>query len=185
MAVSAVIKPKNCKICKKDYIPRNSLQKVCSPNCALLFERKRKAAERVKSIRLRKKQDKERLKTKTERLQDLQFIFNKYIRLRDRHKPCVSCGQPASQGQRHASHYRSRAAAAQLRFNFLQVWASCAQCNSAKSGNIVEYRIELVRRIGEKRVLAIEHNNDKADYSVEYIERFKKILKKRIKHYSR
>lgn len=160
-------------------------QKVCGLPCAVQFAEK---SRREQARKAQKKRDKERLeslKSLTDHKADTQRLFNQYIRLRDAYKPCVSCGQSAFRGQRHASHYRTRAAAPQLSLNFLAVHSSCAQCNSMKSGNVLEYRIELVRRIGEARVLALEHNNEPANFTVEYLKRFQKILRRRIKHYKK
>ncbi len=160
-------------------------QKVCGLPCAVTFAQ---AQNREKARKAQKKRDRERkeaIKTLSDHKADTQRLFNNFIRIRDAYKPCVSCGQSAYKGQRHASHYRTRAAAPQLSFNFLAVHASCAQCNNHKSGNIGEYRIELIRRIGEQRVLEIEHNNEPANFTVEYLKRFQKILRRRIKHYRR
>ena len=51
------------------------------------------------------------------------------------------------------------------------VAASCSQCNNHKSGNVVEYRIELVRRIGEERVQALENSYRLASHNIEYLKR--------------
>jgi hypothetical protein len=178
-------KKKTCPICKSDFQPTRPLQRVDSPLCALEFNRRKDTAKRVKADRAALKGRKEALKSISDHLKDTQGIFNLYIRLRDYHQPCISCDQSAYQGQRHASHYRSRAAASQLRFNFINVWTSCAQCNSSKSGNVVEYRIRLADKIGEDRVLAIEHDNRTVKYTTEYLKRLQGILKRRIKHYKR
>ena len=79
-----------------------------------------------------------------------QAIFNKYIRLRDKGKPCISCGKPDNGlHQRHASHYRSRGGCSYLRFDENNVHASCSQCNNWQSGNIAGYTPALIEKIGE------------------------------------
>ena len=75
-----------------------------------------------------------------------------------------------------------RSTAAQLSFNTSNVWASCATCNSVLSGNLTEYRIELINRIGEKRVQALENNNQLANYSREYLMRLRSVFSKKRKH---
>lgn len=177
---------KKCRWCKQEFTPRRPLQAVCSLQCGIdLAQAKRLKQEDKQQAETRRRDRKRRqsLKPLTEHLSNAQFYVNRYVRLRDRHKPCVSCGQSPYQGQRNASHYRSRAAAPQLRYNLLNLWTSCAQCNGMKSGNITEYRIELVRRIGEDRVLALEHNSEKAGYTVEYAQRVKSIFLRRAKYY--
>ena len=179
----AEIKPKRCKMCGDSFSPAKPLQRVCSPSCAFKDARQKRVDKEAKALRMDDRRRKEALKSKSDHRKDTQHLFNAYIRLRDMHKPCISCGQSPYQGQRHASHYRSRAAASQLAYNFLQVWASCSQCNSMKSGNILEYRSALTRILSPEQLSEIEHNNDLAFYTVEYLKRFQKILKRRIKHY--
>ncbi len=96
-----------------------------------------------------------------------QTEFNTFIRLRDKNDPCISCDQSPYQGQRHASHYRSVKACSVLRFNEANVHASCAQCNCMKSGNITEYRIRLVKKIGSTKVDWLECQNEPRKYSCE------------------
>lgn len=96
-----------------------------------------------------------------------QTVFNKFIRLRDKNDPCISCDQSPHQGRRHASHYRSVGACSVLRFNEANVHASCAQCNSMKSGNITEYRIRLVKKIGAAKVDWLECQNEPRRYTCE------------------
>jgi hypothetical protein len=153
-------------------------QVVCTLECALKRSRKlrQKAEHRTR---------KATIKGRPEWLTEAQEAFNRYVRVRDSHLPCVSCGQSPNIGQRHASHYRSRAAAPQLRYNLYNTNASCAQCNGYKSGAIVEYRIGLVRKYGEGRVAALENDSRKAAYSIEYLKRIKGIFKRKAKLYTR
>jgi len=79
-----------------------------------------------------------------------QAEFNRFIRLRDKGKPCVSCGKPDDGShQRHASHYRSRGACSYLRFDESNCHTSCSKCNNYLSGNIEGYTPELINRIGK------------------------------------
>lgn len=178
---NSTLKPRRCKVCGTEYRPRSSTQKVCAMQCAVVFTNKKAEEREIRRARAKR----ELLKTPTEVAAGTQAVFNRYIRIRDKHKPCISCGQSPYIGARHASHYRSRKAASQLRFNLFNTAASCAQCNSFKSGNVVEYRIELVRRIGEDRVRALEWNQDKVRYTNEYLERLRKVFKRKADLYER
>ena len=170
-----------CRQCKKSFTPTRPLQRVCSMECAIVDTRAKRTEAQRKENRIRR----ERIKTTTELASEAQTAFNRYIRVRDSHRACISCGQPASLGQRHASHYRSRAAASQLRFNTYNVHASCAQCNSSKSGNIVEYRKALIHRIGQERVEWLENNHDKVKWDADYLRRLKRVFAKRARHTER
>lgn len=50
-------------------------------------------------------------------------------------------------------------AAGQLRFDLRNIHKQCSACNSKQSGNIVEYRINLIARIGEQAVLDLESDH--------------------------
>ena len=92
--------------------------------------------------------------------------FNKYIRLRDCDDygaaNCISCGKLMKYGQNyHAGHYIAAGYCQALRFNPLNVNAQCAQCNTHKHGNGLEYRQGLIKRIGEAKVKEIEELKDR------------------------
>ena len=113
---------------------------------------------------------------------EAQKAFNAYIRYRDRNLPCVSCDKPNDGShQRHASHYRSVKACSALRFNEMNVHASCMQCNSHMSGNITEYRIRLIKKIGLEMVAWIESQNKVTRYTCEELKNIELKYKKMIK----
>lgn len=169
-------KPRKCQNseCGQEFVPRfSSTQKVCSPACALATKDKHaKPARKAIADRERRevKARKEKLKSRADHLKDCQAAFNAYIRLRDAALPCVSCGRAANwDGQWHASHYRSVGSTPALRFEPLNVHKACSICNSHLSGNIMGYRPELVRRVGEEVVLWIEGPHDPQKWAVEEI----------------
>ena len=152
------------------FTPDRPLQTSCSYRCALIVERnktsERHEKEATRIARIINKERKENLKTLREWLDDAQKEFNKFIRLRDKAAPCISCNRH-HQGQYHAGHYRTTAAASQLRFNEDNCHKQCAPCNNHKSGNITEYRINLVKKIGQADVEALENNNKTKRYTKE------------------
>lgn len=86
-------------------------------------------------------------------LKKTQAVFNKFIRLRDKEKGCVSCKSPKIE---HASHYFSAGKFPALRFNEDNVHGSCLRCNYFMNGNLLEYRKTLLKRIGEERLDFLE-----------------------------
>jgi hypothetical protein len=89
----------------------------------------------------------------------LQTKINSFVRLRDMGKPCISCQKPCPAG--HAGHYIAQGWSGALRFNLDNIHLQCATCNVFKRGNLIEYRINLVKLIGEKRVEYLEaHRHD-------------------------
>jgi len=138
-------------------------------------------------VRRETKRRKVAAKTKAQWAKEAQAVFNKYVRLRDRHDGCISCDKPASwHGQWHASHFYSRGHSSGLRFNLWNVVKSCSVCNSHLSGNIGEYRPRLIDKIGQARYdWLLEHKSDLADHSIDYLRRVKAIFTERCKRIER
>ena len=142
---------KKCKSCKVTFKPFLSTASVCSIECAVTMAKANTAKIIKKDIKARK----QALKSLGTLHKEAQPEFNKYIRLRDKGKPCISC-QRHHTGQIHAGHYRSVGAAAELRYNENNVHAQCAPCNNHLSGNAIDYRINLINKIGIKAVEQLE-----------------------------
>lgn len=175
------IKPKKCKQCGNLFYPANSLQKVCSVGCAMAFSRAQAEKKQAKEECKRIKERKERLKSRSDWLKDAQAVFNQFIRLRDKDEPCISCGRH-HQGQYHAGHYRSIGAAPELRFCELNVHKQCAPCNNHKSGNAIEYRINLIKKIGADKVEFLEQQDHlPAKMSIDEIKAVIKHYKAKVK----
>lgn len=164
-------KPKKCRVatCGASFVPSRMGQAVCSPACAMIDAprhepKARKALADIerKNIKVRK----EKLKTRADHAKDTQQAFNEWVRLRDADLPCVSCGRHHD-GQYHAGHYRTVAANPAIRFEPLNVHKQCAPCNNHKSGDIVNYRIELVKRIGAEAVEWLEGPHEPKRYTIE------------------
>jgi len=152
--VTLAPKPKTCKACRVKFTPSKPLQRVCSPACAISeLEAKKAKAARVDRVETAKALAK--LKTRATLIKEAQAAFNAYIRARDAHLPCVSCGRH-HQGQWHAGHYLSTGARPELRFDPANVHKQCQPCNTHLSGNLVMYRAELIRRVGLAEVERLE-----------------------------
>jgi len=168
------MKQKKCKVCGTEFVPQRTTQSVCDWKCALELQHEKAEKKQKREIR----EQKQKLKTKSEYVKEAQASFNRYIRQRDIHLPCISCSR-FHQGQWHAGHYRTTAAAPQLRFNEDNVHRQCAPCNNHKSGDIVNYRQELLNRIGAEKVEKLETNNDSASWTVEELVELKKEYNKK------
>lgn len=178
-----LIKPKKCKICKVNFTPRTSLQVVCGIDCAKIHAertRKRLDAKKAKDDRKVLREKKERLKTRSDWMKDVQVVFNKFIRLRDGNYPCISCGRWHG-GQYHAGHYRSVGSSPHLRFNELNCHRQCSVCNNHLSGNIMHYRAGLIQRIGTEKVEWLESDNTPRHYTIDDLKELKKHYQAKIK----
>ena len=165
-------KPKECRVatCRASFVPSRMGQAVCSPACAAIdaprhMEKARKAiAQRDRrEIQVRK----EKLKSRADHLKDTQHAFNAWIRARDAGQSCISCGTTADV-QYCAGHYRTTAAAPELRFEPLNVHLQCNRnCNMGKSGNLLGYRPRLIEKIGPEAVEWLEGPHEPKKYTIE------------------
>ena len=145
-----------CKNCKEKFEPVRFNHKYClKDECVRAFV----ADAREKQWKQTKTRMKENLKTTSDWLKEAQVVFNKYIRERDKNKPCISCGSKIN-GVKHASHYLSAGGHSNVRFHEDNVWVSCYKCNVMLSGNQIEYRKRLIQKIGVERVEWLENNGN-------------------------
>lgn len=164
-------KPKKCKICRTEFKPFQSTQKVCSVKCAIELTELDKTRKERQEIRKRK----EALKTRSDYEKEAQEACNAYIRARDKDENCISCGRPPK--KRNAGHYRSVGACPELRFHPFNIHLQCEHCNSWKSGNIVEYRIRLVKKIGLQNVDWLEGPHEIQHRTIEDLKEIKAYYK--------
>ena len=180
-------RPRKCAVrtCRAPFVPTQSFQSWCSPECGVQIARDKQQKERTALAKIERKairEAKERVKPRSEYMKEAQAVINRYVRLRDANLGCVSCERPATwQGQWHASHYRSRGAAPHLRFNLHNIHKACSICNNHLSGNIMGYRPELVRRIGEERVAMLEANQERAGFTIDYLKRLKRVFAEKVR----
>lgn len=78
-------------------------------------------------------------------LKKTQIVFNRWIRERDKDKGCISCGAEVTE----AGHYYSQGHHSSLRFNEINTNGQCTRCNCFLHGNLIRYRLGLVKRYGQ------------------------------------
>lgn len=178
------MKPKKCKNCKKSFIPERPMQSCCSFECSIEWSKKPKVQKAYKMEK--KKELLEKYPDKSKWLSNAQTIVNKYVRSRDSNKEkCISCDYKFANNTRqiHASHFRPQGNNQNLRFNTLNIWASCSICNNHLSGNLIPYRNALISKFGIEWVEKLEANHETKKYTVEYLQRLIKVFRKKIKLY--
>lgn len=192
----AEIKPKKCKApgCGQRFKPMLSTQKVCSPACGLAMAKDPKLQKvAAKAITKQKRQDlqerREKLKTKGEHLREAQTAFNAYIRERDRLAgyACISSGRPLDWNGNavDAGHYRSTGAAPHLRFDENNCHAQSKHDNRYLSGNVAEYRLGLIQRIGLAAVEALEADQAPRRYTIEDLQAIKALYRQKLRDLKR
>lgn len=172
------------KNCGKEIVnPRSTTQQVCGLSCAIEYSKikaERKAANDAKQVKREYREAKVKAKTRSDWLRETQAAFNAFIRARDEREPCISCGRHHL-GQYHAGHYLTVGARPELRFNEQNVHKQCSACNNYLHGNLINYRIELIKRIGIDEVEGLESCHDPMKYTIEDLQRIKKHYKQKLK----
>ena len=106
--------------------------------------------------------------------------FHKFIRNRDKDKPCISCGKYTTL---QAGHYYSAGKHPVIRFNEDNVHGQCLSCNYFKSGDLINYTYNLIDRIGTGRFEKLKFQVDLSKqvkfkwdkyFLIEIIEKYKK-----------
>jgi len=148
------IKPKKCDSCKEDFTPFQSFQKVCKKYSCMIAYAKKKEQKKANQKHQKRKSE-FFINDRSHQLKITEKWCNKYIRLRDDAKPCISCGRH-HKGQYHAGHYMSKGGHPQLRFDENNIHKQCSTCNNHRSGNLVRYRVRLIKKIGLDMVEYLE-----------------------------
>jgi hypothetical protein len=167
-----------CKNCKEKFDPVKFLQKYCFKNeCVRVFVEEAK----VKTWKKTKAKMKDDLMTLQDYLKIAQQIFNKYIRLRDKDKGnvCISCQKPPKKENAghfwNTNHYN-------VRFDERNVHLQCEHCNTFLSGNLINYRANLIKKIGEGEFQLLESEANKTrKFTKEELKEIIETYKKKVK----
>lgn len=162
------VKQKKCryKECKKEFTPYNSLEQYCSLDCKIKDtlvkvrkENNKAASEEKREWNKYKKEFKKKDKSVSKKIQAVRKPFQMWIRMRDADKPCISCGTYYSDIW-DGGHYSKAETYTGMIFNENNCHKQCRKCNKYLDGNESNYRIGLIKRIGEAAVIEIENTRD-------------------------
>ncbi|CAB4153078.1 Bacteriophage lambda NinG [uncultured Caudovirales phage] len=137
------LKPRRCKGCEALYVPRTSLQQLCSFECIKLYNDKLYVAKCKKEKAAYYDKNKNLPKIRS----DARKPFQQWIRLRDKNLPCISCGAITAK-QWDGGHYLKAELFTGLIFHEANCHKQCSYCNDYLSGNELEYRDGLIKRYG-------------------------------------
>ena len=140
------IRKKKCIVCGESFTPqRTSLQRCCTIDCAITYSKLKAANTKEGLNKMRNEKDSiEKLSKVTAYTQE---VVNKYIRQRDKGKPCVSCGK-SWDSSFQACHRFNVKQFNKLRFDLDNIHGGCPGCNQYNDGNYNAYHIRLPKRIG-------------------------------------
>lgn len=140
------MKKKKCKICSEVFDPVKFAQNVCSIKCSLIHAKNLKEKKQAKEWKDEKKVLKEKLKTLGQYESEAKKSFQKWIRLRDKNQPCISCGKVSD--QMDGGHFKKSEIYSGVIFNEMNCHAQCRKCNRYLNGNELNYRLGLINRYG-------------------------------------
>lgn len=151
---------KKCKHCRASFEPRFSrFETYCwNPDCKTIEAMKKleylKRME-TRNWKQRKSEMKKAIKNAADYRNDLQKVFNQWVRLRDKHDGCISCGKPF-RAKYDAGHFFSVGSYPNLRYHVDNCHGQCVHCNHEKGGNLTEYRPRLISKIGQEKFDELE-----------------------------
>lgn len=134
-------KPKSCAICKGEFIPFSTTARVCSPTCALEFNRQKDIKKQKKKDVARKKafygddlswQHKQTQKAfnKLRKFQEMKWFTDQGLE-----PECISCGKMYMDWC--CGHLKTVGSQGALRYNPVNSYLQCNRyCNMALSGNL-------------------------------------------------
>jgi hypothetical protein len=167
-----------CKNCSEKFEAIRFNMKYClKDECVRVWVESEKA-KTWKKTKAKAKQD---LMTLSDHLKLTQQVFNKWINLRDKGLPCISCAKPIT-GRVNASHFWNANNHYNVRFNEDNVHSSCITCNQFLSGNLLEYRTRLISKIGIERFNNLEAESKQTrKFTKDELKEIINIYKKKIK----
>jgi len=174
-----------CKNCKEQFEVKRFNQKYClNPECqtkeAMANLKKIKEKEQ-KDWTKRKREIKKGMETVQELMKITQVTFNKFIRLRDKGLPCISCLNDKPK-KVNAGHYYSSGGHKNLTFNEDNCHLQCEYCNTFLHGNLIMYRDSLLKRIGSERLQQLDNTaHETRKYSREELRELNEYYKQKLK----
>lgn len=187
---------RKCKQCKTeiptvkacdDFIGKKG---YCSIDCMGKHGLAKAKEASVKRERKEHKARKEKLKTARDWTKEAQREFNRFVRLDDYGKPCISCDTPIYDiegnqewkvgGAWDCGHYLTVGGHPELRFERRNAHRQCKSCNAGsnkygrKTKSVAEtYRIKLIERIGLRNVEWLEGPHEAKKYTIEELKAIK------------
>ncbi len=124
--------------------------------------------------------NKQKTKTRSQLVKELDAIFSRYIRLRDADKTgictCVTCGAKIHWKNIQNGHFITRGNY-KYRRSVVNCWSQCMPCNIYKSGNYIAYTLFMIWKYGQGIVEEMQEDRELIKISTpeirEMIEKYK------------
>jgi hypothetical protein len=168
-----------CRNCKEKFEPVRFNQKYCfNKMCVDAWVQEAK----VKDWKKTKAKMKAELMTLQDYIKLAQITFNKYIRLRDKGNVCISCQKIPK--KENAGHFYNANNHYNVRFDENNVHLQCEHCNTFLSGNLINYRENLLKKIGAEEFNVLEGKSKVTrKFTKQELKEIIETYKKKIKQY--
>lgn len=168
---------KKCKHCKERFTPAHFNQKYCfKKECTNVWIE----SEKEKQWKKKKAKLKQDLMTVQDYVKIAQQVFNKYIRERDKGNKCISCNKKPL--KENAGHFFNANNHWNVRFDEYNVHLQCEHCNTFLSGNLINYRDNLIKKIGtEEYDKLVDRAKVTRKFTVEELKEIINIYKNKLK----
>ena len=141
-----MLKQKSCKQCKTKFTPTKPFQQACSPDCFYKLAMVKLELKKKKDWVKEKAERKEKIMTKSDWENRLQYYINQIIHSIDKNVPCIATG--ATTGKRNAGHRFSIGSTIPLRYNLHNIHIQSEHSNVWKGGDNDRYDEGLERVYG-------------------------------------
>jgi len=153
------MKEKKCKVCLEKFTPTQFAQVVCNYKCAIQHSKNLKKIKEQKEWKAEKSVLKDKLKTLGQFEAEAKTSFQKWVRMRDKDMPCISCGVKDTD-LFDGGHYFKAELFSGLIFDERNCHKQCRKCNRFLNGNELQYRSGLIKRYGIDFVTNLESISD-------------------------
>lgn len=157
-----------------------------------LKAQERKALKMIEKIkRVRRQEKRDSVKPMSHWVKLTQRAVNRYVRLRDKGKPCISCGRYehefSSDSLRgsvwDAGHFKTVGAHPELRFDLRNINGQCRSCNGFEGGRVADQERGIVARFGQARLDWLDGYHPPKNYTREQLKRLRRLINKRSQRY--
>lgn len=165
------------KICKcgNEFVRYDTIQKKCVP-CGLSEAREKERIKQVKKFHkvATRKSPKANKDNLSHQLELTQEQVNKLARLRDKDRPCISCGTKKPGIKYDAGHYKTVGGHNELRFNLKNIHLQCSQvCNVYGAGKAKEYAAGILERYGHEYLDYLDGHHERIKYTCQDLKAFR------------
>ena len=159
---------RRCKCgCGVELLPAAKCKDIVSKKgygsikCSAIHAKAKRESKEAKEVKQRNSDLKKKVKARKKEiiprskwLSRLQTLINQWIvHVRDKDKPCCTCGTTKPTIKYDAGHMISRGASPELRFELTNIHKQCSQrCNVYGSGKRKEYELFIIEEYGQDKL---------------------------------